>query len=129
MYAGSTVLPIHRYLSVTERSPAMLSSRKLAGAAALGALAVTAAALLAHPAQAATQATVFVSPSGNDANPGTSASQPVKTLQHARDLVRGLNQSMTGDIVVSLANGTYPLSQTLTLDARDSGSGGHKVIW
>src|SRR5438874_411503 len=36
---------------------------------------------------------------------------------------------MTGDIVVSLAGGTYPLTQALTLDARDSGTGGHRVIW
>src|SRR5439155_22871014 len=55
--------------------------------------------------------------------------QPVRTLQRARDLVRGLNQSMTGDIVVSLADGTYQLSQPLTLDARDSGTGGHRVSW
>ena len=34
----------------------------------------------AFPAQAAVQATVYVSPSGSDANPGTSASQPVRTL-------------------------------------------------
>src|SRR6266498_3131131 len=69
-----------------------------------------------HPATAATAATVFVSPSGNDANPGTSG-QPVRTLHLARDLV------------VSLADGTYQLTQPLTLDARDSGSGGHRIIW
>src|SRR6266545_1962033 len=81
-----------------------------------------------HPATAATAATVFVSPSGNDANPGTSG-QPVRTLHRARDLVRTLNQNLTGDLVVSLADGTYQLTQPLTLDARDSGSGGHRIIW
>src|SRR6266516_715712 len=98
--------------------------------AVIGAAALAAAALLvALPAGAATQATVYVSPGGNDANTGTSASQPVKTLQRARDIVRTLNQGMTGDLVVSLANGTYQLSQPLTLDAQDSGTGGHRVIW
>src|SRR5256885_5563370 len=106
----------------------MLRRGKVLGGAVLGAAALTAA-LLAYPAQAAVQTTVYVSPSGSDANPGTSAGQPVRTLQHARDLVRGLDQSMTGDIVVSLAGGTYPLTQPLTLDARDSGGNGHRVIW
>jgi hypothetical protein len=81
------------------------------------------------PAHAATTTTVYVSPSGDDTNPGTSASKPVRTLPRARDLVRGLNSAMTADITVSLAAGTYQLTQPLTLDARDSGSGGHSVVW
>jgi hypothetical protein len=93
----------------------------------VGAFVVVALAVI--PAHAAVQATVYVSPSGSDANAGTSASQPVRTLAHARDLVRVMNASMTGDIVVSLAGGTYPLSQPLALDGRDSGTGGHRVIW
>src|SRR2546423_1563346 len=93
----------------------------------VGAFVVVALAVI--PAHAAVQATVYVSPSGSDANAGTSASQPVRTLAHARDLVRAMNASMTGDIVVSLAGGTYPLSQPLALDGRDSGTGGHRVIW
>jgi hypothetical protein len=105
------------------------SATKLATSAVLGALAVAAGVVLTHPAQAAVQATVFVSPSGDDGNPGTSAAKPVKTLQRARDLVRGLNQNMTGDVVVSLAGGTYQLAQPLTFGAQDSGTGGHRVIW
>lgn len=54
-------------------------------------------ALVVIPAHAAVQTTVYVSPSGNDANSGTSASKPVPTLSHARDLVRSMNTSMTGD--------------------------------
>jgi hypothetical protein len=96
---------------------------------ALGALAMGAAVLVAYPAHSAVQATVYVSPSGSDSNPGTSASRPVRTLAHARDLVRAMDTAMTGDIVVTLAGGTYRLSQPLTLDARDSGTGGHRVIW
>jgi hypothetical protein len=102
---------------------------KLVAGAALGALAIAAGVLVAYPVHAAVQATVFVSPSGDDANAGTSATQPVRTLQRGRDLVRARNATMTGDIVVSLAGGTYQLSQPLALDARDSGTGGHRVIW
>jgi hypothetical protein len=71
---------------------------------------------------------LYVAPNGDDSNAGTQA-QPIRTLAHARDLVRGMNQSMTGDITVWLAGGTYRLSEPLTLDAKDSGTGGHNVIY
>jgi Fibronectin type III domain/Right handed beta helix region len=74
------------------------------------------------------QSDLYVSPAGDDGNPGTQA-RPIRTLEHARDLVRGLNQNMTGDITVWLAGGTYPLTAPLSLDARDSGMGGHNVIY
>src|SRR6266536_5492788 len=90
----------------------------LAGAAAT---VLAGATLWAYQSQAhaAAGATIYVSPSGDDANAGTSATQPVKTLQKARDLVRARTGGMTADITVSLADGTYQLSQPLTLDARD----------
>ena len=107
----------------------MAAVAKLVASVASGALVVAGAVVLAHPAHAAVQATVFVSPSGDDTNPGTSASRPVRTLQHARDVVRSLNQDMTGDVVVSLAGGTYQLTRPLALGAQDSGTGGHRVVW
>lgn len=75
-----------------------------------------------------TQTTFYVSPTGNDSNPGTQ-SQPVQTLQHAQSLVRAASQNMSGDIVISLADGIYRLSQPLSLNAADSGTNGHNVIW
>ncbi len=80
-------------------------------------------------ALAATQTTFFVSPSGNDANAGTSSSSPVRTLARGQALVRSVNQNMTGDVKVQLAGGTYRLAAPLALDARDSGTNGHNVIW
>jgi hypothetical protein len=74
------------------------------------------------------QSELYVSPAGDDSNPGTQA-RPLRTLEHAHDLVRGLNQNMTNDITVWLAGGTYRLTEPLTLDAKDSGTGGHKVIY
>ncbi|HTR40832.1 MAG TPA: fibronectin type III domain-containing protein [Pseudomonadales bacterium] len=74
------------------------------------------------------QADLYISPTGNDSNPGTQA-QPIRTLAHARDLVRGMNQNMTGDITVWLAGGTYRLAEPLVLGAQDSGSGGHNIIY
>ena len=74
------------------------------------------------------KADVYVSPAADDKNPGTQA-QPVQSLERARDLVRGMNQNMKGDITVWLANGTYRLTEPLVLTAQDSGTGGHNVIY
>ena len=73
-------------------------------------------------------AQIYVSTAGNDAAPGTQ-NQPVRTLEHARDLVRARNGAMTADLTVFLASGTYRLTRTLTLDARDSGTGGHRILY
>ena len=72
--------------------------------------------------------TIFVAPSGNDRIPGTK-SRPIRTLLHARDLVRKLDHSMHHDLIVSLAQGTYTLSHPLSLGPRDSGTNGHSVVW
>ncbi|HXE54892.1 MAG TPA: fibronectin type III domain-containing protein, partial [Tepidisphaeraceae bacterium] len=71
---------------------------------------------------------IFVSPTGDDSN-DASAAHPIRNLQHARDLVRRINQNMTADIFVYLAPGTYGMGEPLVLDAGDSGSNGHSVIW
>lgn len=71
---------------------------------------------------------LYVSPSGNDHANGT-ARHPVRTLERARGLVRERVTGMKGDLTVHLASGTYRRTTPLTLDARDSGTGGHQVIW
>ncbi len=83
---------------------------------------------LAGPANAA-GTSVYVSPSGNDANSGLSAGAPVQSLQRAQSVVRGMNQNMSGDITVVLADGYYRLTRPLTLTAADSGTNGHTVVW
>ena len=71
---------------------------------------------------------IYVSPAGSNKNPGTAA-QPVRTLPHARDMVRTMNRNMTGDIVVNLEAGTYRLTRPLELTPADSGTNGHDVIY
>jgi len=71
---------------------------------------------------------IHVSPSGDDANPGTE-DRPVKSLGRARNLARALNASMSADIAVVLADGVHRLTEPLRLDAQDSGSNGYKVIY
>jgi hypothetical protein len=98
------------------------------------AVAVLASAVLAAtvtnqmPASAATQATYYVAPDGNDTNPGTITS-PFRTLERARDVVRTINASMTGDIYVYLRGGSYPVNSTIELGPSDSGTNGYRVIY
>ncbi|MET7372265.1 RICIN domain-containing protein [Micromonospora arida] len=80
------------------------------------------------PASAAVQATYYVAPDGNDANPGTLQS-PFRTLQRARDVVRTVNTNMTGDVNVYLRGGTYPVSSTVEFGPSDSGTNGFRVSY
>jgi hypothetical protein len=64
----------------------------------------------------AAAAQVYVSPRGDDANPGTQP-RPVRTLEKARDVARTASNRS-----IILASGVYRLARTLTLDARDSGT-------
>lgn len=102
------------------------SISRLRRLAALTAVAVSCS--LAGMARPIPAATIYVSPRGNDHNAGTRTA-PIRTLTHARDLVRGRNAHMQGDIDVVLEGGVYRLSAPLTLDARDSGTNGHDVIY
>ena len=79
-------------------------------------------------ALSAQSAVLYVSPAGNDGNPG-SEDRPLRTLERARDRVRLMNRNMTADITVYLEEGTYRLARPLMLDARDSGFRGHSVTY
>ncbi|MEU4446121.1 ricin-type beta-trefoil lectin domain protein [Actinosynnema sp. NPDC050801] len=79
-------------------------------------------------ASAATQATYYVAPDGNDANAGT-ITAPFKTVQRARDVVRTVNANMSGDIYVYLRGGNYPVTSTVEFAPADSGTNGHRVVY
>jgi hypothetical protein len=96
------------------------------GAAAL--LALTAVAVGLETANASIQGNVYLSPTGDDANPGTQ-SAPVRTPQRAQQLVRTMNQNMTADVTVVLGDGFYRLTSPLSLTPADSGTNGHNVVW
>lgn len=99
--------------------------------AALSLAAITSP-LAAVPAQAspapASGLDVYVSPTGRDTGSGT-AGHPFRTLEHARDYVRDVKSRVHGDVRVLLMSGTYRLSHTFALTARDSGSNGHRVVY
>ena len=83
---------------------------------------------LSAAAAGSVQASVYVSPTGDDGNLGT-ATAPVRTMARAQSLVRGMNGAMTGDVEVVLANGFYRMTSPLVLTSADSGTNGHNVIW
>ncbi len=88
------------------------------------AIVVAAAAVgVAAPALAATDVNFYVSPTGSDANAGTSPGSPFRTLAKAQAAVRGVDQASAGQITVNLAGGTYRLTSPLTFTAADSATG------
>jgi len=84
--------------------------------------------LLPFAVAAATQATYYVSPVGNDENAG-SESAPFKTITAARDAVRKINGSMSGDIMVILRGGTYAITSPIVFTPQDGGKNGFRVFY
>ena len=70
----------------------------------------------------------YVSPAGDDTNPGTE-NAPYKTITQARSRVREMNRNMNDDLVVYLRGGIYPASTPIQFGERDSGTNGHDVIY
>ena len=99
--------------------------RQLLAATATTALAAAAVVAPAAPASAAVT-TLYVAPAGSGT--ACSAAQPC-SLGQAQTAVRSLNDAMSDDIVVQLADGVYRLSAPMRLTADDSGSNGRTVVW
>ncbi|MDF7825477.1 carbohydrate-binding protein [Pontiellaceae bacterium B12227] len=76
----------------------------------------------------AAQQEFYVSPKGNDRNPGTKA-KPFQSLEKARDAVRRVNKGMKDDIVVHFAGGTYVFDETVEFTPADSGMNGKRIIY
>lgn len=110
------------------KSAVSIAGRSLLAVAIFACAVFAAAVTYQKPASAATQATYYVAPDGNDTNAGTITS-PFKTLQRARDVIRTINANMTGDIYVYLRDGTYPVSSGIEFGPSDSGTNGYRVIY
>jgi hypothetical protein len=79
----------------------------------------------------ASEVNFYVSPSGNDQNPGT-RELPVSTLTAARDLVRkykSIHDLPADGITVWVSGGTYYLQESFALNENDSGIPGVPVVW
>jgi hypothetical protein len=73
-------------------------------------------------------AELYVSPDGNDADPGT-RDQPLQTLQGARDRVRNIDKNGSQDVLVLFKAGDYFIGNTVHFGGEDSGSSGSRVIY
>lgn len=83
--------------------------------------------ILACRAMTAPGAALHVSPDGDDANPGTRA-QPFATLTAARDAIRAM-RAPRPPVTVYLHAGTYRLTESFRLEARDSGAQDAPIIY
>ncbi|MFO7999873.1 MAG: right-handed parallel beta-helix repeat-containing protein [Marinilabilia sp.] len=82
--------------------------------------------LLASPVEAKN---FYVSPLGDDNNPGTEA-QPFKTIERAQKAVRSVvDEGPESNVTVWISEGTYRISETLRFDSGDSGSEAHRVSY
>lgn len=70
----------------------------------------------------------YVSPTGNDANPGT-FELPFATLERARVAAHSINANMQSDIIIYLRGGVYWLDAPLAFTAEDSGNNGHNIMY
>ncbi|RME93439.1 MAG: signaling protein, partial [Verrucomicrobia bacterium] len=70
----------------------------------------------------------WISPQGNDANPGT-RERPFASLARARDAVRSAPQRGREPVTVTLREGVYRLPETLVFTPADSGSSNAPVVW
>ena len=95
---------------------------------AAGALTVAGSVVAAVPAVADGPVVIEVSPTGDDANTGSSGS-PVATLQRAQELVRAALPGAEAPVTVEIAPGDYYLSEPLELTNADSGTEQAPVTW
>ncbi len=84
--------------------------------------------LIANPVSVYSQK-IYISPAGNDSDPGTSA-MPLATLSAARDKARELRGTMKSDepLEIIAAGGEYFMIQPLVLTHDDSGTGTAPLI-
>ena len=78
-----------------------------------------------------TDVVYFVATDGNDNNPGSS-DKPFASLEKARDVIRAAKEGgslPSGQIVVNIKGGTYPLKKTFTLSEADSGTEESPIIY
>ncbi|MEV5745885.1 RICIN domain-containing protein [Microbispora rosea] len=107
-------------------SPPVAVLRPLLAGLVIAALTAAMTIVASATAARAATTTLYVSPSGTGST--CSSAQPC-SLSGAQTAVRSQNSSMSGDIVVQLADGVYRLSAPLRLTAADSGTNGYRVVW
>jgi parallel beta-helix repeat protein len=90
---------------------------------------ITIGSVAAADVQATARSVVFfVGAEGNDSWPGT-ADKPFGTLEHARDVLRRERRAAPDRAATVIVRGTLARTAVFELDARDSGTPGHSVVY
>jgi len=84
--------------------------------------------LLSSSVFSAVQSTYYVSSTGDDSNAG-GITTPFRTIEQARDVIRNENSTMTGDILVYIRGGNYPVTATIEFNESDSGKNGYNITY
>jgi len=71
---------------------------------------------------------LYVSPTGDDAQPATK-DKPVATLQQARSMAREIRKQAAVPITVHLLPGTFYVGESLAFGPEDSGAHTNPIIW
>lgn len=70
---------------------------------------------------------IYMSASGSDDGDG-SKQNPYLTLDAVKSKIAQINDAMTGDIVVHVEDGIYPVTETITFTEEHGGKNGYNVI-
>jgi lysophospholipase L1-like esterase len=82
-----------------------------------------------EPRKAEGEITIYVSPDGDDDNPGT-IEKPLATLHKAREVARRLkDEHPDRNITVYLRGGIYHLRETVVFTVEDSGNPGQRITY
>ncbi len=131
-YAHSSSIPVkHLYTLITSDHPETQPTKQTPGHRMIRSwliLLTTWICTIFTPLMSHASVTFYVSPTGNDRNPGTETA-PFQSIARAQTAVRPLTASMTSDITVILRGGVYQLADTVQFDHRDSGMNGFQVIY
>jgi hypothetical protein len=85
--------------------------------------------VISHTDTSLTKGDFYVSPKGNDQNPGTKI-KPFKTIVKAQEAVRKkIAAGLTDNIVVIIHGGTYEQVTNLTFDSEDSGTQKYSITY
>jgi len=106
---------------MSQARPEKMKKAAFLAGLALGIVSISGRPSPAPPSAAPGRAAYYVSPSGDDRNPGTEAA-PFATLDRARQALRAHKRPpVTGPIVVQVAEGIYRFDRTLVFAPEDSG--------